>query len=79
MYAAKRHGAGFEYYDVVDDQHTVRRLGMLSELRAAIDNGGIALHYQPQMNLKTGGVDERRGAGSLAPSDVRQRESRPSS
>jgi diguanylate cyclase (GGDEF)-like protein/PAS domain S-box-containing protein len=56
MYAAKRHGAGFEYYDVVDDHHTVRRLGMLSELRGAIENGGIALHYQPQVDLKTGGV-----------------------
>ena len=42
MYAAKRHGAGFEYYDVVDDHHTVRRLGMLSELRTAIENGGIS-------------------------------------
>jgi diguanylate cyclase (GGDEF)-like protein/PAS domain S-box-containing protein len=56
MYAAKRHGAGFEYYDVVDDHNTVRRLGMLSELRAAIDNGGIVLHYQPQIDLKTGAV-----------------------
>jgi diguanylate cyclase (GGDEF)-like protein/PAS domain S-box-containing protein len=56
MYAAKRHGARFEYYDVVDDHHTVRRLAMLSELRSAIENGGIALHYQPQMDLKTGGV-----------------------
>jgi diguanylate cyclase (GGDEF)-like protein/PAS domain S-box-containing protein len=56
MYAAKRHGAGFEYYDMVDDHHTVRRLGMLSELRAAIEKGGIALHYQPQIDLRTGGV-----------------------
>jgi EAL domain-containing protein (putative c-di-GMP-specific phosphodiesterase class I) len=56
MYAAKRHGAGFEYYDVVDDHHTVRRLGMLSELRTAIDNGTIALHYQPQLNLGSGAV-----------------------
>jgi diguanylate cyclase (GGDEF)-like protein/PAS domain S-box-containing protein len=56
MYAAKRHGARFEYYDVVDDHHTVRRLGMLSELRSAIENGGIALHYQPQLDLKTGAV-----------------------
>ncbi len=57
MYTAKRHGAGFQYYDVVDDHHTVRRLSMLSELRAAIENGEIALHYQPQVNLKTGGVN----------------------
>jgi diguanylate cyclase (GGDEF)-like protein/PAS domain S-box-containing protein len=56
MYAAKRQGGGFEYYDVVDDHHTVRRLGMLSALRAAIDGGEIAVHYQPQLNLKTGGT-----------------------
>jgi diguanylate cyclase (GGDEF)-like protein/PAS domain S-box-containing protein len=56
MYTAKRHGAGFEYYDTVDDHHTVRRLGMLSELRTAIESGGIALHYQPQVGLKTGAV-----------------------
>jgi diguanylate cyclase (GGDEF)-like protein len=56
MYAAKRHGAGSEYYDVVDDHHTIRRLGMLSELRAAIDSGGIRLHYQPQLSLKSGAV-----------------------
>jgi diguanylate cyclase (GGDEF)-like protein/PAS domain S-box-containing protein len=54
MYSAKRHGAGFEYYDVVTDHHTVRRLGMLSELRAALEGDGIALHYQPQVSLQTG-------------------------
>ncbi len=54
MYVSKRHGTPFEYYDRDDDQHTVRRLSMLSELRAAIDNSGISLHYQPQVNLKTG-------------------------
>jgi diguanylate cyclase (GGDEF)-like protein/PAS domain S-box-containing protein len=57
MYVSKRHGTPFEYYDRDADQHTVRRLGMLSELRAAIDNGGIALHYQPQVNLETGAVE----------------------
>jgi len=56
MYAAKRHGGGFEYYDIVDDHHTVRRLGMLSALRTAIESGEIILHYQPQLNLKTDGV-----------------------
>jgi EAL domain-containing protein (putative c-di-GMP-specific phosphodiesterase class I) len=56
MYAAKKHGSAAQYYDVVDDHHTVRRLGMVSELRAAVDGGGIALHYQPQIDLQTGGV-----------------------
>jgi diguanylate cyclase (GGDEF)-like protein/PAS domain S-box-containing protein len=56
MYAAKRHGAGSAYYDAGTDHHTVRRLGMLSELRAAIENDAIALHYQPQVELATGAI-----------------------
>ncbi len=54
MYVAKRQGSAFEYYQREDDQHTVRRLSMLSELRAAIDRSGISLHYQPQVSLRTG-------------------------
>jgi diguanylate cyclase (GGDEF)-like protein/PAS domain S-box-containing protein len=54
MYEAKRNGSGYEYYDRGADQHTVRRLGMLSELRAAIENNGITLSYQPQVRLQTG-------------------------
>ena len=54
MYVAKRNGTTFEVYDREHDKHTVRRLGMLSELRAAIEQGGMRLHYQPQVNLKTG-------------------------
>jgi diguanylate cyclase (GGDEF)-like protein/PAS domain S-box-containing protein len=56
MYAAKRHGAGSEYYDAGNDHHTVRRLGMVSELRAAIEAGAITLHYQPQVDLETSTV-----------------------
>jgi EAL domain-containing protein (putative c-di-GMP-specific phosphodiesterase class I) len=56
MYTAKRHGAGSQYYDVVDDHHTVRRLGMLSELRSAIESGDLAVHYQPQVDLQTGAI-----------------------
>ena len=54
MYVAQRNGTAFEIYDREDDRHTVRRLGMLSELRTAIEHGGMSLHYQPQVNLKSG-------------------------
>ena len=54
MYVAKRQGNAFDYYEREHDQHTVRRLSMMSELRAAIENSGIGLHYQPQINLRTG-------------------------
>jgi diguanylate cyclase (GGDEF)-like protein len=54
MYVAKRNSTTFEIYNREHDKHTVRRLGMLSELRTAIEQGGMRLHYQPQVNLKTG-------------------------
>jgi diguanylate cyclase (GGDEF)-like protein/PAS domain S-box-containing protein len=54
MYVSKRHGTPYEYYAREHDQHTVRRLSMMSELRAAIQNSGISLHYQPQVNLHSG-------------------------
>jgi len=57
MYVAKRNGTTFEIYNREHDKHTVRRLGMLSELRAAIEQGGMRLHYQPQVNLKTGKIE----------------------
>ena len=57
MYIAKRRSAPFEFYDRKHDQHTVRRLSMLSELRTAIEEGGINLHYQPQIDLKTGRIE----------------------
>jgi EAL domain-containing protein (putative c-di-GMP-specific phosphodiesterase class I) len=57
MYIAKRRGSSYEYYAREHDQHTVRRLSMMSELRAAIENSGISLFYQPQVNLRTGRAD----------------------
>jgi diguanylate cyclase (GGDEF)-like protein/PAS domain S-box-containing protein len=54
MYSAKKNASGYAYYDRRGDENTVRRLSMLSELRAAIENDEISLSYQPQVNLRTG-------------------------
>jgi len=54
MYGAKRRGVPLEYYDRDHDRHTLHRLGMIGELRAALANDGLALHYQPQIDLRTG-------------------------
>ncbi|MBN1239798.1 MAG: EAL domain-containing protein, partial [Gammaproteobacteria bacterium] len=54
MYAAKRSGSWFEYYEEEHDNHTVRRLRMVGELRAALEDETLMLHYQPQVNLRTG-------------------------
>lgn len=57
MYVAKRRGTPFECYDAVQDENSVRKLELASELRAAIADGALELHYQPQVNLRTGRVD----------------------
>ena len=53
MYVAKRRGSLYECYDAAHDQHSIRRLTMVSELRGAIGTDAIALHYQPKVNLQS--------------------------
>ena len=57
MYAAKRRGTSFEYYDAAHDENSVRKLAIGGELRSAITNGQLELHFQPQVNLRSGMVD----------------------
>ncbi|HEV7608230.1 MAG TPA: EAL domain-containing protein [Steroidobacteraceae bacterium] len=57
MYVAKRRGAPYEYYDAAYDENTVRKLAIGGELRSAIANNALELHFQPQVNLRSGMVD----------------------
>jgi EAL domain-containing protein (putative c-di-GMP-specific phosphodiesterase class I) len=57
MYVAKRRGVAFEYYDAAHDENTVRRLAIGGELRSAIANNHLELHFQPQVNLRSGLVE----------------------
>ncbi len=57
MYVAKRRGSPYECYDAAQDENSVRKLAMAGELRAAIATGALELHYQPQVNLRTGLVE----------------------
>jgi diguanylate cyclase (GGDEF)-like protein/PAS domain S-box-containing protein len=57
MYVAKRRGATVEYYDAAHDENTVRKLAIGGELRSAITNQSLELHFQPQVNLRTGLVE----------------------
>ncbi len=56
MYTAKRAGEGIAVYSPEHDQSSVRRLTLLGELRRAIDDGRLRLHYQPMIDLTTGKV-----------------------
>jgi diguanylate cyclase (GGDEF)-like protein/PAS domain S-box-containing protein len=56
MYTAKRGGGGIAVYSPEHDQSSVRRLALLGELRRAIQEDELVLHYQPVLDLRTGGV-----------------------
>jgi len=53
MYIAKRSRCGYAIYDPDQDQHSVRQLSIAGELRQAIENNELILHYQPKIDLKT--------------------------
>ncbi len=57
MYQAKRNGSGWALYDREFDSYTPERLALMQELRSAIANRELVLHYQPRLNLRTGSVD----------------------
>jgi len=57
MYVAKRRGTTYEYYDAAHDENSVRKLAIGGELRSAIANSQLELHFQPQVNLRSGMVD----------------------
>ncbi len=56
MYVAKERGVGVQVYSPDIDRHSKVRLGILAELREALECGGLELHYQPKADLRTGDV-----------------------
>jgi diguanylate cyclase (GGDEF)-like protein len=52
MYGAKRSGS-YNIYSVKDDHYSPRRLALMGELRQAIEQNQLFLHYQPKIDLKT--------------------------
>ncbi|MBI3810613.1 MAG: EAL domain-containing protein [Nitrospirae bacterium] len=53
MYAAKQSGSGVIIYNAEHDRHSPRRLALMGELRQAIEQNQLFLHYQPKIDLKT--------------------------
>jgi diguanylate cyclase (GGDEF)-like protein len=51
MYQAKRAGIAIETYDPARDPYSAERLKLLGELRNAIDNDELVLHFQPKVAL----------------------------
>jgi EAL domain-containing protein (putative c-di-GMP-specific phosphodiesterase class I) len=56
MYVAKQAHTGFALFDPKQDQHSPRRLALLGELRNAIEQRQLVLHYQPKVDAHSGQV-----------------------
>jgi diguanylate cyclase (GGDEF)-like protein len=56
MYAAKQNNQGYIIYSTDYDKHSPRRLTLMGELRQAIDNDELLLHFQPKINIRTNTV-----------------------
>jgi diguanylate cyclase len=56
MYVAKTQHAGVVRYDSALDHYDAAKLNLIAELRHAIDDDQLVLHYQPQTIVSTGRV-----------------------
>ncbi len=57
MYRAKEQGRGtFQFYTGEMNERIVTRMTMEKHLRRALENNELVLHYQPQVELKTGRI-----------------------
>jgi diguanylate cyclase (GGDEF)-like protein len=52
-HAAKLQASGVLLFDPGLESRSVRRLGLTSDLRRALDNDGLEVHFQPKVSLRT--------------------------
>ena len=51
MYVAKRSGTKYAFYSPEQDRNTANRLSLMNELRTAIEENQLVLHYQPVVQI----------------------------
>ncbi len=56
MYVAKRNKMGQSVYDPREDQHSVGRLALMTDLYDALDADALELNYQPKIHVPSGEV-----------------------
>jgi diguanylate cyclase (GGDEF)-like protein len=57
MYFAKRKGPGmFAFFDASMNDAALHRFTLEGKLRGALERGEFSLHYQPQFDVRTGGI-----------------------
>ncbi len=58
MYVAKHGRLEATFYDSSQDRHSIARLSLVGDLREALEGGGLALAYQPKLDLATDGAGQ---------------------
>ena len=53
MYQAKRNHSAYALYESGRDEHSMRRLAIISELRQAVASGALELDFQPKIDIAT--------------------------
>jgi diguanylate cyclase (GGDEF)-like protein len=56
MYQAKDERSRYFFYTPAADHGSRERLGLVTELKRAVEQGGLVVHYQPQVDLRTNTV-----------------------
>ncbi len=56
MYIAKQSNSGLAVYSAEQDRNSPSRLALANELRTAIDDGQLALQYQPKIDQHDGSI-----------------------
>ncbi len=56
MYRAKQMVSDYAIYTPESNPHSPERLGLMAELRNAIEQNQLLLHFQPKLELKTGRI-----------------------
>ena len=62
MRQAKKSGKGYAFYTAKQDEGGLRRLALAGELRRALEEDELVLHYQPKIDMRT---DQVCGAEAL--------------
>jgi diguanylate cyclase (GGDEF)-like protein len=52
MYDAKKNHSGFAFYEPGRDEHSLRRLALMMELRQAVARDQLELHFQPKIDVR---------------------------
>lgn len=57
MYQAKKNSTGYSVYDAEHDACTIQQLSLVRELRAAIEDNQLILHYQPKIDIPSNKIN----------------------